>query len=171
MLELVTRSLSAQYEASLCMLNQCVAACPDEHWEQKLAAATIRWAAYHTLFFADYYLTHGEDAFVLRDLHARGGDEREDVECVGLDRAETLAYLAVVRQKAVETMAAENEASLAAPSGFRWMKFSRLEAHVYNVRHVQHHAGQISAYLRKAVPALAERTQLRWVGSGWRAQP
>ena len=39
--------------------------------------------------------------------------------------------------------------ALAGPSGFHWLKFSRLELHVYNIRHLQHHVGQLNAALRR----------------------
>ena len=48
-----------------------------------------------------------------------------------------------------------------------WLPFSRLELHLYNLRHIQHHTGQLSAYLRRVVPELAEPKKLRCVRSGW----
>ena len=150
------------------MLNQCVTLCPAEHWEEKIATATFRWNAYHTLFFTDLYLTPGgEHAFTLRDFHARGGDEREPVMCPGLSRDETLAYLALCRQKAIEVLTAETPASLSSASGFSWMPFSRLELHLYNLRHIQHHTGQLSAYLRRVAPTLADGKGVKWVRTGW----
>jgi hypothetical protein len=48
----------------------------------------------------------------------------------------------------METLASETRESLERESGFRWLPFSRSELHVYNIRHVQHHTGQLSAYVR-----------------------
>src|SRR3954466_4395908 len=124
--------LTGQFEAALCMLNQCVAACRAEHWEGKIASGTFRWVTYHTLFFTDLYLSPGEQAFTLRDLHARGGDEREPIATAGLSKDESLAYLAICRQKMLDTFASETTESLAAPSGFSWLPFSRAETHLYN---------------------------------------
>src|SRR5438067_11575555 len=137
MIEYFRPILTGQFEAALCMLNQCVAACREDHWEGKIANGTFRWVAYHTLFFTDLYLSSGEKSFVLRDLHARGGDEREPTMTVGLSKEESLAYVAICRQKAVETFATESIESLQAPSGFSWLPFSRGETHLYNLRHVQ----------------------------------
>ena len=50
MLELYKQAVVSQFEAALTMLNQCIAACPAEHWEGKIANGTFRWAAYHTVF-------------------------------------------------------------------------------------------------------------------------
>jgi hypothetical protein len=35
-----------------------------------------------------------------------------------------------------------------APSGFFWLPFSKLELQLYNIRHVQHHTGQLIDRLR-----------------------
>ncbi len=169
MIEYVKKILFGQFEAALCMLDQCIRACPPEHWEGKIANGTFRWAAYHTLFWVDLYLTlGGEDEFVLRDLHHRGGDERGDTLCPGLSKDETLAYLSICRQKLLEILPAETAESVQGPSGFSFHKFTRGELHIYNLRHVQHHTGQLSAYLRRIDSALAAPAALPWVTTGWR---
>src|SRR3954468_17386062 len=91
--------LTPQFDAALCMLHHCLTACPPDHWDDKIANATLRQTAYHTLFFMDLYLSPGEHAFTLRDLHHIGGDERGDPVSPGLDPLETLAYLATCREK------------------------------------------------------------------------
>ena len=168
MLEQIKKSLVSQFEASLCMVNQCIAACQPEYWEGKIANDTFRQVAYHTLFFTDLYLSPAEDEFELRDLHSQGGDERGDAVSPGLSREETLGYAAICRQKVTESVGAETGDSLKGPSGFSWRKISRLELHVYNIRHIQHHVGQLSAYLRRVDPNFKDPKALPWVGSGWR---
>src|SRR5688572_5077449 len=166
MTEYVKSILAGQFEAALCMLHQCIVACPPEHWEGKIANGTFRWVAYHTLFWLDLYLSPGDEAaFDLRELHLRGGDEREPVACLGLSREETLIYVEMCRQKLLETLAAETAESLQAPCAIPWRKFSRGELHLYNLRHVQHHAGQLSAFLRRVDPALADHKALPWIGT------
>ncbi|HLJ12655.1 MAG TPA: DinB family protein [Planctomycetaceae bacterium] len=165
MIEYLKTILTGQFEAALCMLNDCVRKCPQEHWEGKIANDTFRQVAYHTLFFVDLYLSPGEAAFQLRDCHRRGGDERSSTEVSsGLSREETLSYLAICRQKALETLASETPESLQRESGFSWLPFSRGELHLYNIRHVQHHTGQLSAYLRR----LVQDSERWWVKTGWR---
>ena len=164
MIEYLKTILTGQFEAALCMFNQCVGKCPPEQWEGKIANDTFRQVAYHTLFFVDLYLSPREEAFELRDLHHRGGDERSSTATsTGLSKDETLSYLAVCRQKAVATLAAETRQSLEGPSGFARLPFSRGELHMYNIRHVQHHTGQLSAYLRRIV----DDGKGWWVKTGW----
>ena len=64
MTEYLKQIVIAQFEAALAMLNQCIAACPEEHWEDRIANGTFRWVTYHTLFFVDLYLSPNEDSFV-----------------------------------------------------------------------------------------------------------
>jgi hypothetical protein len=168
MLELFKQIVIGQFEAALCMLNACVENCAEEHWEGKIAQGPFRWVAYHTLFFTDLYLSPSENAFELRELNLRGGDERGEEACEGLNKEDALAYVAICRQKAVETLAGETRQILEGPSGFSYRKCSRAELHLYNIRHVQHHTGQMSAYLRRVDERLRDHKLLPWVGSGWR---
>jgi hypothetical protein len=164
MIEFVKTILTGQFEEALCMLSDCVRKCPPEHWEGRIANDTFRQVAYHTLFFVDLYFSPGEAAFQLRDCHHRGGDERSSTgPSTGLTKDETLAYLALCREKALETLASETPEYLEGPSGFSWLPFSRGELHLYNLRHVQHHTGQLSAFLRRVVKD-GERW---WVKTGW----
>ena len=168
MSELLKRILTGQFEASLCMLTRCAELCPPQHWEGKVANDTFRQILYHALFYADYYLSPGEQAFELRALNRRGGDERGPDLSPGLSKTETLEYAALCRIKANEILAAETADTLAGPSGFARHPFSRGELHVYNIRHIQHHAGALSAYLRRIDGALPDQRALPWVGQGWR---
>jgi hypothetical protein len=139
-MDYLNQILVNQYGAALAMLKQCVAACPVQHWEGKLARMTVRQIAYHALFFVDLYLSREKD-FALRDLNERGGDERVlRVFSPGLSKDETLAYLEICQRKMLDTIASESEQLLRGESGFSYRKFSRGELHIYNIRHIQHHA-------------------------------
>jgi hypothetical protein len=74
-----------------------------------------------------------------------------------------LEYLQYARRKAQETISRESAEVLAGPSGFYWRKCSRAELHVYNIRHIQHHAAQLGLRLR-----LDANIDLPWVGHVWK---
>ena len=167
MLDYVQQVLTTQYEAGLSMLRQCIAACPPGHWEDKIAQGTFRWVAYHTLFYTDLYLTTSNEAFELRDFHQRGGDERGPQAMPGLSQEETLAYIPLCRDKMLAAVAAETEQSLLGPSGFFWYDITRGEMHLVNIRHIQHHTGQLSAFLRRIDDRFNDGKTIRWIGSGW----
>ncbi|MBI3408633.1 MAG: DinB family protein [Planctomycetes bacterium] len=170
MLETMKRLIASQYEASLCTLGHCVAKCPNELWNARVARFPFCQVAFHTLFFADYYL--GSDAESLRQqpFHLANpnlfGDYEQllDREPVSLyERPQIEAYLDFCRKKAMATLAAETQESLCAPAKFPRKNFSRAELHVYNIRHIQHHAAQLILRLR-----LDSGVDIPWIGAGWR---
>jgi hypothetical protein len=162
------RILTRQFEAALCMMGQCLEACPPARWSEKIALRTFGETAYHTLFFVDYYLAPAEETFELSEFHRRGGDERVERISRGLSKPETLEMLAACRENVVRTISAESTERLAGPSGFAARKFSRGELHIYNLRHVQHHTGQLVAHLRRSDEKLQHFQELPWIGSGWK---
>jgi hypothetical protein len=151
------------------MLHDCVTRCPPHLWESRIAHYRFCDVAYHVLSFTDYYLSPTDSAFVPRDFHPplAPGQEFNDEPLPDppLTPAQIHAYILTCRQEARDAIAAETEHTLAAPAAFRRReKMSRAELHLYNLRHLQHHTGQLSAHLRRTTPA----TNPRWIGSGWK---
>lgn len=155
----------SQFRAALAMLDQCITRCPDEHWEMTIGKYPFWQVVYHTLCFVDCYLSPSNEEFT-RAVEARQKAEAAGASAfnpqprgmVELDdeypsrrftREELLKYMTMCREKLDSTIPNESEGVLAGPSGFSWLKFSRAEAHVYNLRHVSHHTGQLTAALRR----------------------
>lgn len=170
MIEIIKSLIVSQFEASLCTLSHCVARCPDDLWNVRVAKYPFCQVAFHTLFFSDYYL--GPDAESLRQqpFHLANpnlfGDyeQLEDREPQSLyEKPQIETYMDFCRGKAVATIAAETEEDLRAPAKFARRNFSRAELHVYNMRHIQHHAAQLILRLR-----LDTDVDIPWIGSGWR---
>lgn len=166
MIELIRELLTGQYEASLCMLHDCLVKCPDAHWDGKVARYPFWNVAYHTLIFADLYLHPGKERFVFSEMHPQGWKEfDEEYPSRKFEKTELVEYAQVVRRKAVSMIAADTEASLEGPSGYGGRRPpTRVEMHVYNIRHIQHHTGQLGAFLRRVDPAIDPW----WVGTGWK---
>jgi hypothetical protein len=68
----------------------------------------------------------------------------------------------------LETLAAETADTFQGPSGFPYRPSTRGELHLYNLRHIQHHTGQLSAYLRRVDRSMNDDDALPWIGTGWR---
>jgi hypothetical protein len=174
MLDTLKTLLANQFDAALCTLNVCVERCPETAWDGRVANMQFCQLAFHTLFFADFYLgTDGEgehDAFRAQPFHRENSAMFRDYEEFA-PRAQVLLYerpwirryVQHCRTKATAAIAAETAESFAAPAGFAGRGFSRAELYVYNTRHVQHHAAQLSLRLR-----LDHGIDVPWVGSGWR---
>jgi hypothetical protein len=160
-----------QLEAALCTLNVCIDRCPDSVWDGRVGNLLFCQVVFHTLFYADYYLGRDEESFrgqAFHRDHPRFFGDYEEFEDraprLRYDRASVRAYLDHCRRKVSEVIAAETAQTLSAPSGFARRTFSRAELHVYNIRHIQHHAAQLSLRLR-----IEANESIPWVGSGWRS--
>ena len=166
--------LTHQYEASLCTLHLAIDRCPIALWDQPVARWKYCQASFHATFFADVYLQPTDDIEALKRQpflveHAadfRDYEELEDREPVLLyDKEFVLKYLQHVRRKAQQTIAQESADVFTGPSGFHRRKCSRAELHVYNIRHIQHHAAQLSLRLQ-----LDGHAGIPWVGHGWKEE-
>jgi hypothetical protein len=170
MLDTFKQLLANQYEAALCTLNTCIDRCPETAWDARVGNHAFCQVAFHALFYADLYLGPNEGSFRQQPFH-RGNEhffgdyeEFEDRAPRALyDKMSISRYVEHCRKKASEVIASETADSLNARSGFEWQKFSRAEVHVQNIRHIQHHAAQLSLRLR-----LDAGQDIPWVGSGWR---
>ena len=149
----------SQFRAALSMLEQCIDRCPDERWDDAIGKYPFWHVVYHTLCFVDCYLSPSNDEFT-RTVEARasqafnpqpnGMAELDDeYPSRRFTRDEMRRYAQLCRDKLESVLAAETDATLDGPSGFSWLKFSRAEGHLYNLRHLQHHTGQLSAALRR----------------------
>ncbi len=172
MLDTLKALLAHQYDASLSMLNMAIDRCPDALWNESVASWKFCQSAFHVIFLADVYLQPSDDLNALKrqpfhlehDAEFRGYGELEDRPPTLLyEKAFVLSYLHNVRRKAQETIASESAQVLAGPSGFLRRKCSRAELHVYNIRHIQHHAAQLSLRLR-----LDTKVDIPWVGHVWK---
>jgi hypothetical protein len=163
-----------QFEAALATLNACIDRCPDAAWDERVGNLRFCQVAFHTLFYADYYVGQNEDSFRAQAFHRdnerffAGYEEFEDRPPQALyDRATVKKYMEHCRAKLKAALAAETDQTLSAPAGFARRTFSRAELYVYTLRHIQHHAAQLSLRLR-----LDMKADIPWIGSGWRtAQP
>jgi len=172
MLQTLQRLTTRQFQAALCTLNACITRCPDQAWDAPVARLKFCQAAFHVLFFADFYLGPDEASFKSQPFHENHPDFFRDYEefahreqTLLYDKPTTQAYLQHCLNKAQQIIPAESAEVLAAPSNQR-PQLTRAELHVYNLRHIQHHAAQLSLRLR-----LDAREAVPWVSSGWREFP
>lgn len=166
MVELFKQVLTCQFEAALWMLQDALGECPSQHWDGLIARYPFWTVAYHTLIFTDLYLAPSEDEFKFRAIHPGGWREfNDEFPTRRFERPELLEYCVVVRDAARRALAVETEQTLPAPARFPRRIFSRAELYLYNLRHVQHHTGQLHAFLRRIDPQFQARSKLLWRGT------
>ena len=142
--------LWGQFGAAIDMLENAVRACPDDLWRDRIRRPEYWYVVYHTLFWLDLYLSGAREGFAppapftLDELDPAGLLPERPYE-----KAELLGYLAHGREKCRATLATLTEERAGERCAFRWGAPSFLELLLYNLRHVQHHAGQLHLVLRQ----------------------
>jgi hypothetical protein len=161
-------AIKNQMLAALATLRRSVEDCPGAEWDQSHGDAPFSQAAFHALFYLDYYLSADEAAFKAQPFHrdrpqvfGEYEELRDQMAERRYTRHEIGEYLEFCRQKIGDYCGNRPETSWLLPSG-RW-NMSFLELAVYNTRHLQHHAAQLGLRLQQ----LSGQAQ-PWVGSGWR---
>jgi len=162
-------ALLGQFEAAMRTLQQAITDCPEEAWSSPHPDAPFSQVVFHALLFTDIYLGWDEEAVKAQDFHVRHRqifleyeELADQVALMTYGRDFIQAYFAFVLAKGRVSIPAESDETLRGDSGFAYRKFSRLELHIYSIRHVQHHAAQLG--LRTQL--LAGKT-LAWASSGW----
>ncbi len=166
-IEQITKSaVQSQYLAALAMLREVVERCPPALWTSEPYPNRTWQVAYHALFYTHLYLQPSAEHFKAWERH------RADYEFLGplpwpphrkpeIGEPYTPADVLDFWAFCVEDVRAQvPNLELNAPSGFDWLNFNKLELQLYNIRHLQHHTGELGDRLGAA------GVKLSWVGSG-----
>ncbi|MCA9954436.1 MAG: DinB family protein [Anaerolineales bacterium] len=154
-----------QFGAAIDMLDNAIEACPDELWQARLFPDSIPefaefWCiAYHCLFWLDFYLSETAENFAPPTPFTLSEFESGRLPERVYSKEELRDYLKYGRSKCRTTIQATTD--FTAPQQVRpnWRVESVGELHLYNLRHVQEHAAQLSLFLGQNVG-----TASRWVG-------
>ena len=150
----VQEILISQHRASLRMLLSAVEACPESLWTDDSYKNRTWHVAYHAILYTHLYLGRSPEAIVpwekaRPDYHYLGQKPLPPHEEPKIGepytKGEILEYGRVVSATVGPLVHA---LPLDGPSGFPWLPFSRMELHIYSIRHVQHHSGQIIDRIR-----------------------
>jgi len=156
-----------QFGAAIDMLENAIRACPEELWSD--GSKRPEWVshdvvgfwyvAYHTLFFLDFYLSGSADGFA-----PPAPFTLDELDPAGLlperpyTQDELLTYLDHGRKKCRAAIEGMTEQSAGEQCGFARPEVNRAELLLYNLRHVQHHTGQLNLILRQNLDSAP-----RWV--------
>ena len=138
----------SQFGAAIDMLENALLACPDGLWSDRCRQPRFWYVAYHALFWLDLYLTGSIERFAPPAPFTLG-----ELDPAGLlpERAyakyELKAYLEHCRDKCRATIEALSDEKAHQRCVFPWGNVSFAELLLYNMRHVQEHAAQLSLIL------------------------
>src|SRR5258708_27050477 len=165
-----------QFGAAIDMLENALVVCPASLWNQSLWSApsdhpqppedAAFWSiTYHTLFWLDLYLTGSHEGFAPpAPFTLNALDPASVFPEQPYTKDELHGYLVHLRKKCQTTIAELSDEKAHQQVTFPWlggMTMSFLELQLFNMRHVQEHAAQLSLFLgQHGVPDEA----LDWVG-------
>jgi DinB family protein len=155
-------ALKSQYHASLDMLLEAIDTCPAHLWTSDQYTNQYWQVAYHTLFYTHLYLQASEADFIPWERH-RPGYHRfgtgpdAPTSVIPYSVEEVRAYC--LHCQAMVDAAVDQLDLASAESGFSWYRMPKLEHQFVNLRHLQHHTGQLAERLRQTA-----NQGLRWVG-------
>ncbi len=145
----------SQFGASIDTLDDMLRACPDELWHERLwdnpsarpEYAEFWYRVYHALFWLDLYLTGAEEGFVPLSPFELIEMKEDDLPARVYTKDELLAYLEYGRQKCQATIEALTDETAQRQCRFAWGEVSFVVLLLYNMRHVQEIAAQLSLFL------------------------
>ncbi len=156
------KNLFPQYNAAIDMLANAVSACPDDLWHRDKEFQDFWYIAYHTTFWLDFYLTPSPDDFTPL---APFGLYELDPEGILPERVytqhEISSYIEHGKQKCETVLGAFTAHTAELPYHFGSIDMTFGELLLYNMRHVQHHTGQLGLLLRQNIdsaPAWIKRS-------------
>ncbi|MFD2033962.1 DinB family protein [Belliella marina] len=152
----ITDILASQYRASLGMLRQALEKVPEEQWNSEEYNNPNWQIAYHILWSAKLYLGANPESYVPFDNAIEGAESLrgsqdwenpdENVTVEGFQtKDELLSFIDEIERNLKQNIEA---LPLDRDSGFEWYPYSRLELHLNNIRHIQHHTAQIIERLK-----------------------
>jgi len=151
--------LWSQFGSSIDMLENAMKACPDNLWSDQTQQSEFWYLVYHTIFWLDFYLTDSpadftpQNPFTLSELDPEGLlPERI------YTKAELLNYLEHGRKKCGEVITKLDDEKATKHYKYGSVQMSFGELLLYNMRHVQHGAGQLNLILRQKTDSAP-----RWV--------
>lgn len=130
--------IRSQYLATLEMLKQVIEQCPETLWNDPADKNKFWHVAYHALFYVHFYLHPTEKDFRPWAKQRKAHDLAQTAD--PYSREEVLEYLAFCQQQVEEKVP---QLDLDAESGFSWLPFNKAELQIYNIRHLQQHAGEL----------------------------
>ena len=173
-----TTALWKQFGAAIDMLDKAVIVCPDELWQARLwddppppwfphSSRSSGTSHFTRCVWLDLYLSGApEEEFAPPAPFAQGVlDSAEAAPNHPYTKDELRAYLASVRQKCRATIEALTDEQARRPVEYPWSEgqpISFLELCLYNMRHVQGHAAELSLFLGQhsvQIDAWATRAQ------------
>ena len=144
--------LRRHLDPTLEMLSQALHACPDELWDARDDGPPFWQYVYHALVGVDFWLSDSPQAFAFPAFHTRealieSGETPEEA----LSREQIEGYLEQVTAKSRAFLHRLTPETLLQETEFVGQSWTAADRILVQVRHVQHHVGQLNTVLKRKV--------------------
>lgn len=130
------------------MLESSIVTCPDSFWDKK----NFWYAVYHTIFYLDYYSSENPNQFLPPEPFTLSEFDPSGILPERIySKEELLEYLEYSRRKSFFLISGLTEKTSQKRFINDYRNYSIFEMILYNMRHVQHHVGQLNLLLRQNV--------------------
>jgi len=147
--------LKHQYHAGMGMLGEAIERCPETLWTDTGYTNPFWHIVYHTLFYTHLYLQPDEHAFTpwerdIPEYHYLGPLPWPPHRVLHISDPYTKEQLQEYWGlcEAMIDPAVDLLDLTAADCGFSWYSMSKIEHQLSNIRHLQHHTGQLADRVR-----------------------
>ena len=151
--------IGRQFAATIQMIRLAIKACPENLWDDRTDGSPFWHIAYHALFYTDFYLSENDKAFKPMEYHREKanflpGDYKEFGGIVttpekAYSQDQLLDYSNHCLSKCQETFEKLTNKQALERCGFWWYELNIGEFLLNNLRHAQHHTGQLTLLLRR----------------------
>lgn len=153
----IQKSYSRQIGAAFKMLETAIENANDTTWTAKINNVPFWQMCYHVLWFTDFYFHADQKTFQPRSFDVEGmknvmvkPDSRMlEIQKHPISKSTMKAYCTYARQKANQFIQSIDNSFFTTPSPFEWHGFPKIDLVDYNLRHLQHHVGQLDIILRR----------------------
>jgi len=153
----VKKSYTRQIGAAFKMLEHVIDNANDKTWTARINNMPFWQICYHVLWFTDFYF-HADQAtfqpqgFDMEGIHnywIKPDSQMIENQKRPISKSNMKTYCTYAKQKANHFIESIDESYFTTPSPFEWHGFPKIDLVDYNLRHLQHHVGQLDIILRR----------------------
>jgi hypothetical protein len=153
----IKKSYSRQLGATFKMLEYTIDKANETTWTARINNMPFWQICYHVLWFTDFYFhanqaTFQPQSFDMEGIHnywIKPDSQMIENQKHPISKSNMKAYCKYVRQKANQFIQGINGTYFTTPSPFEWHGFPKIDLVDYNLRHLQHHVGQLDIIVRR----------------------
>jgi uncharacterized damage-inducible protein DinB len=134
-----------EYHALIEMLHEAINLCSEDLWNKETEDLPFWQLAYHSAYYLDFYLGEGPKKHVERfDIKENLNERMEKT----LTKKQLKTYLKEVKAKCDGVLEKLSSKELEGKNSYFWTGPTLAHRMIYNIRHSQHHVGQLNLILR-----------------------